>query len=159
MRISPVAFAFTNPEALIESDKATGCTHNHPEGLKGARTIVSCIRCLLDGDSKNNVQNILKEAYGSDYQSKLPGKGVFDETCQGTVPLSVHIFLKSDSFEDAIRKAISYGGDSDTIGAIVGGLAEACFGVPDWIWQKAERYLTPDMKNVVNAFYPVKDNE
>ena len=153
MRISPVGFAFDKQNVFIESDKATGCTHNHPEGLKGARTIAGCIRCLVDGGSKNDVKHILCKNYGSDYQDRLSKTGEFDKTCQGSVPLSIHLFLESNDFEDAIRKAISYGGDSDTVGAIVGSLAEACYGVPEWIWQKAENYLSEEMKYVVYGFY------
>ncbi|MBR6310332.1 MAG: ADP-ribosylglycohydrolase family protein [Paludibacteraceae bacterium] len=153
MRISPVGFAFDTEMALIESDKATGCTHNHSEGLKGASSIASCIRCILNGGSKGHVNRILCEDYGTDYETRIPKRGMFDETCQGTVPLSIHLFLESNDFEDAIRKAVSYGGDSDTVGAIVGGLAEAFYGVPEWIWQKAESYLPEEMKSVISKFY------
>lgn len=153
MRISPVGFAFDRQDVLTESDKATECTHNHPEGLKGARTIAGSIRRLLDGGTKDDVLHILCDNYGADYQTRLPKPGMFDETCQGTVPLSIQLFLKSDSFEDAIRKAISYGGDSDTVGAIVGSLAEAFYGVPEWMWQKTESYLADEMKSVVSEFY------
>lgn len=153
MRISPVGFAFKMPDAMTESDKATGCTHNHPEGIKGARATVSCIRCLLDGGSKENVKTILQNLYGEDYTSRLPEKGAFDETCQGTVPLAIHLFLESDGFEDAIRRAVAFGGDSDTLAAIVGSMAEACYGVPKEIWHRAESFLTNEMKAVVSTFY------
>ena len=83
-------------------------------------------------------------------QAFTPGK--FDETCQGTVPLCLQIVCNSHSFEDAIRRAISFGGDSDTIGAIVGSIAEARWGVPDRIYSFALGYLHFDMLNVISDF-------
>ena len=85
--------------------------------------------------------------------SILIPRGKFDETCQGCVPLAFHIIEESDSFEDAIRKAILYGGDSDTLGAIVGSLAKARFGVNLTTIEAAMSYLPEDMRNVIKKFY------
>jgi ADP-ribosylglycohydrolase len=79
--------------------------------------------------------------------------GVFDETCQGTVPVALLIIQNSNSFEDAIREAMRWGGDSDTLGAIVGAMAEALYGVPEELWAEAEKYLPTEMREMVDEFY------
>ena len=91
--------------------------------------------------------------YGADWEHHLIPRGKFDETCQGCVPLAFHIIKESDSFEDAIRKAILYGGDSDTLGAIVGSLAKARFGVNLTTIESAMSYRPEDMRNVIKKFY------
>lgn len=100
---------------------------------------------------KTTVESIGNTYYPGFTERYFP-KGKFDETCMGTVPLAFRIILESDSFEDAIRKAVSYGGDSDTLGAIVGSIAEPLFGVPDEIHTKALDYLPEEMKIVVDDF-------
>lgn len=90
--------------------------------------------------------------YGCDWQKSIPRKGAFDETCQGCVPLAFHICIESTGFEDAIRRAVCHGGDSDTLGAIVRGLAEAMYGVPAEMQAKALSYLTPQLLAVVTGF-------
>ena len=85
--------------------------------------------------------------------------GVFNETCQGTVPICLKIVRYSSSFEDAIRKAISWGGDSDTIGAIVGSIAEAAFGIPKEIYQPALHYLPEEMNWVIGKFFKNLNNK
>lgn len=97
-------------------------------------------------------ESVMCQYYGEDWESHLPPCGKFDETCQGCVPLAFHIVKESRSFEDAIRKAILYGGDSDTLGAIVGSLAEAYFVVDPAMIQTAMSYLPEDMQNVIRKF-------
>lgn len=97
-------------------------------------------------------ESVMCQYYGEDWERHLPPRGKFDETCQGCVPLAFHIVKESRSFEDAIRKAILYGGDSDTLGAIVGSLAEAYFVVDPAMIQTAMSYLPEDMQNVIRKF-------
>lgn len=139
MRVSPVAWAFDDLDKVLEEAEKTAIpTHNHPEGVKGAVAVAHAIYYLRTTHNQKAFENIMQSYYPqfmvNDYYA-----GVFDETCQGTVPLCLKIIRVSTSFEDAIRRAISWGGDSDTIGAIVGSMAEALWGVP----QKFQiRYLT-----------------
>ena len=95
---------------------------------------------------------ICKRFYGEDYETRLPKAGQWNETCQGCVPLALHLFLQSDNFEDALRRAVSYGGDSDTMGAIVGAVAEAYYGIPKDMLDVALAYLPQDLLGVVQRF-------
>lgn len=154
MRVSPVGFAFGTPdETCFEAHKSASCSHDHPQGILGASAIAQTILLLRTKGWKGAARDMAVCVYGRDYESRLPAPGVFDETCQGCVPLALHLFDKSSGFEDAIRLAVSYGGDSDTLAAIVGGLAEAYYGVPDGLRERAMGYLPDEMKEVVNKFY------
>ena len=153
MRVSPVAWAYDNlDKVLMEAEKTAIVTHNHPEGVKGAVAVAHAIYYLRTTHNQKVFENIMQSYYPqfmvNDYYA-----GVFDETCQGTVPLCLKIIRVSTSFEDAIRRAISWGGDSDTIGAIVGSMAEALWGVPKEISDKAFDLLPTDMLNVVGDFF------
>lgn len=102
---------------------------------------------------KDNFVNLIGGLYyGQDWENDMPRPGVFDETCQGCVPLAFHIIKESNSFEDAIRRAVSYGGDSDTLGAIVGSIAEARWGIPIEMQKMALNMLPQDMLKVVINF-------
>ena len=96
--------------------------------------------------------DLVRKEYGYDWEKWIPQAGRWDETCMGCVPLAIHHLIHSESFEDAIRKAVSYGGDSDTMGAIVGSLAEAYFGIPEWMKEKALSYIPQEMIDVVSRF-------
>ena len=153
MRVSPVAWAYDNlDKVLMEAEKTAIVTHNHPEGVKGAVAVAHAIYYLRTTHNQKVFENIMQSYYPqfmvNDYYA-----GVFDETCQGTVPLCLKIIRVSTSFEDAIRRAISWGGDSDTIGAIVGSMAEALWGVPKEISDKAFDLLPTEMLNVVGDFF------
>lgn len=157
MRVSPVGWAFLkSTDVLEESKRSAECSHNHPEGIKGAQTIALCTWYLANHHNsdyaKQMANDICAGMYGEDYARHLPAPGVWDGTCQGCVPLAVNIFMKSQSFEDAIRLAVSYGGDSDTLGAIVGSLAGAFYGVPEELRVRAICYLPKDMLNVIGKF-------
>lgn len=155
MRVSPVSWLFSTEQTVREQAIQTaGITHNHPEGLKGAEAIAVAIFRMRTAKEKSSkiFENIANEFYGDDIFSNLPPKGYFDVTCQGCVPLSLFIASVATSFEDAIRLAVSYGGDSDTIGAIVGSLAEAQFEIPSELMIKALSYLPTEMVNVVCEF-------
>ena len=131
MRVSPVGWFYSNLEdTLKEAEKSAAVTHNHPEGIKGAQSIALAIYLARMGSSKEEIKSAIefKFNYVLDFQlDSLRKTNKFDETCGVTVPQSIYCFLISNSFEDAIRKAISIGGDSDTIACMTGGIAEAFY--------------------------------
>ena len=150
MRVSPVAWAFDELEIVKEeAEKTALCTHNHPEGIKGA-----IVTALAIGSLRSGRRSILKalEAVFYDPTAKYI-RGKFDESCQGTVPVALRIVDDSKSFEDAIRLTMAWGGDSDTLGAIVGGMAEALYGIPTPIKNQALEYLPAEMRKVLVKFY------
>lgn len=152
MRVSPVAWASETLDDVLKEAKETALpTHNHPEGIKGAQAVAHVIfaeRFSNDNDTLLADGNV----YYPDFEEDYFRTGKFDVTCMGTVPLAFQIVLKSKSFEDAIRRAISKGGDSDTLGAVVGSIAEARFGIPDDIREKALSLLPAEMLEVIDAF-------
>lgn len=152
MRVSPCAYAYDNASDVMRAAIASAdVTHNHPEGIIGAMSTALAVFGLINAQSKDIVRSVLQLYY---HDCKLSDfeQGKFDETCQGTVPLAMHIFLESVSFEDAIRRAVLWGGDSDTLAAIVGSLAEAYYGVPIALEKRAMQFLDDDMKQVIINF-------
>lgn len=153
MRISPVGFFAKSEEEVFRlSEAITGVTHNHSEGLKGAEATAIAIYMARTGKSKDDIRNNITSNY---YPLNFTIDGIrdtyqFNETCQKTVPQAIEAFLESDSFEDAIRTAISVGGDSDTLAAITGGIAEAYYGVPLNIKEKALSYLDVYLLSIYN---------
>ena len=171
MRVSPVAWLFDDlSQVLEEAEKTALPTHNHPEGIKGAKAMAHTIwhfrksrfseeyKECKDKNSKESDDEAMKafkdiaHSYYEDFDTRDYPKGRFDETCMDAVPLSFYLLSQASSFEDAIRLAISHGGDSDTIGAIVGSIAEARFGIPQEMKEKAISYLPDDMKDVLKQF-------
>lgn len=157
MRVSPIGWAFNEPHTIIrEAVNSAKVSHDHVEGLIGASAVAMAMyEAKLFPTAKKakpHISSITRWYYGDDFKKGLPRQGVFDETCQGCVPLALYIILESDDFEDAIRKGISYGGDSDTLGAIVGSIAEPLFGIPPYMREKALDYLPSEMLDVVTKF-------
>lgn len=164
MRVSPIAWRFLNAGGMIyEAEKAAACTHNHPEGIKGAQAVALAIhygdeirRLSEKIDRETILKGFERVLEFTDYNINIRRTSVlnkFDETCQGTVPVALWIISESTGFEDAIRKAVSLGADADTLGAIVGSIAEAIWGVPTDLALEAMRYLPSEMKTVVLRFY------
>ena len=124
------------------------------EGLIGASVVARLIFMYRNRDlySHSDESRLIEVAYGTSCNKNVPAPGVFDETCQGCVPLAFLICSESDGFEEAIRRAVLYGGDSDTLAAIVGSLAEARWGIPHDIKEKALELLPHDMRSVINLF-------
>ncbi len=157
MRVSPVGFAFASEaEVLRESRKTAEITHNHPEGIKGAEATALAVFLARTGRSKRDIRARIASQFGYNLDRTVdeirPGYS-FDVSCQGTVPEAVIAFLESDSYEDAVRNAVSLGGDSDTLACITGGIAEAFYGgIPDEIRGKAREYLTPELRETAEAF-------
>lgn len=154
MRVSPVIwYAKTFEEAEILAKATAEVTHNHPEGIKGA-VVTACAGWLAkNGASKEEIKQYIGENYDINFTlDQIRPSYEFDESCQGTVPQAMVAFLESDSFEDAIRNAISIGGDSDTIAAITGSVAEAFYGVDDVIKNYAMSYLDDELGSIVKEF-------
>jgi ADP-ribosyl-[dinitrogen reductase] hydrolase len=155
MRISPVGFiAPTEDEARKLSETITAVTHNHKEGIKGAEATVISIYMAKHGACKEEIrQKINEDYYNLNFTiDEIRDTYEFNETCQETVPQAIVAFLESDSFEDAIRTAISVGGDSDTLAAITGSIAEAYYGVPEDIKEKALTYLDTELRSIYDEW-------
>ena len=156
MRISPVGFtARSVEEAKKLSATVTGVSHNHPEGLKGAEATAVAIVMARQGKTKKQIKTAMEEYYDlsmsvDEYRTSWKGHG--REICQIAVPQALVCFLEGDDYEDVIRNCISIGGDSDTIAAIGGGIAEAFFGVPEEYAEKAKTMLDPRLLSVYNDF-------
>lgn len=164
MRVSPVAWAFRHSSSMLsKATLSAACTHNHPEGIKGARTVALAIHTALELKRSHDtfgpaqLQHLLDTcATFSGYNLHIRRADVqnhFDETCQGTVPVALWIIGQSRSFEDAVRRAVSLGADADTLGAIVGSIAEAIWGIPDEMATEALTYLPDEMRAIVTRFY------
>ena len=155
MRVSPCAWvAKSLEEALLLSDAVTEVTHNHPEGMKGARAITAAVYMARQGASMLEIRDhIHKEYYPLDFTlDQIRPAYEFDVSCQGSVPQAIEAFLESTSFEDAIRNAISIGGDSDTIAAMTGSIAEAYYGIPAKIRDHVLTFLDETQLGILNAF-------
>ncbi|MBD3108673.1 ADP-ribosylglycohydrolase family protein [Bacillus sp. AGMB 02131] len=145
MRVSPVAYVASSLQEAEELAKASAeVTHNHPEGIKGAKAAVSATFLARIGKNKRQIKSYIEQNYYKlDFTlDEIRPHYRFDVSCQGSVPQAIVAFLESVSFEDAIRNAISIGGDSDTIAAIAGGIAEAYYGIPEPIKQEALKYVS-----------------
>lgn len=158
MRVSPCALlAQGNREwALTKAAASAICTHNHPEGVKGAMAVTDAILLAFQFKDKDYIQEQLESVYGYNLATRcddLRGAIPFNELCEITVPQAIIAFLDSDSFENAVRLAVSLGGDSDTIAAITGGIAEAYYGVPEELQQKALNMLPKEFRIVINKMY------
>lgn len=157
MRVAPAGLlARSLEEAQFLSFKVTEVTHNHPEGIRGAAATASAVYLAKSGSSAEEIRSHITEEFGYDLSRCVdeirPGY-VFNETCQRTVPEALICALEATNFEDAIRNAISIGGDSDTIAAIAGGVAEARFGISEHIASDAWARLPIDMRKVLTAMY------
>ena len=148
MRISPIGYMFNDLNTIKEeSYKATIPSHNHPESIMGAEAIATSIFFLRNGKSKEEVIKYIKENYYNiDFDLEdLQRNNKFTSKTSICVPMAIYIFYISNGFEDAIRKAISIGGDTDTIAAIVGSLAEAYYSIPEEIKEGVKEYLNEDI--------------
>ena len=159
MRVSPAGFmAESIEEAKMLSRIVTEVSHDHPEGLKGAECTAVCIVLAKQGRTKEEIRSFVEENYYAldrtceDYRIEQAGHHG-KEICQISVPQALECFFESSDFEDCMRNCISIGGDSDTIAAIAGGIAEAYYGIPEDIWEQAKAYLPAYLLNIVEKFY------
>ncbi|WP_031598335.1 ADP-ribosylglycohydrolase family protein [Ferrovum myxofaciens] len=153
MRVSGAAWLANSFEhALILCDRITEITHNHEEGFKGARATCQAIYTALNGAPVEQIRMAIHGTYGYDLSQSIDeirSSYLYNETCQDTVPQAITCALNASDFEDAIRNAISIGGDSDTIAAITGSIAEPLFGIPETIANQATRFLPEEFKSVI----------
>lgn len=158
MRVSPVAYAFgTLAEVLVEAERSAAVTHNHPEGIRGAKAVAGSVFLARTGNSKADIRAFVA---GGDIGYTLPAsldelrpKYTFDVSCQGSVPESIQAFLEATDFEDAVRNAISLGGDADTQACIAGAIAEPFFGgVPPHIAGPVWESLDDKLRVVTEEF-------
>lgn len=161
MRVSPVAHWYDNVDDVLDATAATALpSHNHPEGIKGAQTVALAIFKALSyykyQEAPLHIDEILHECVEfSGYDINMPKASVvnkFDETCQGTVPVALKIISMATCYEDAVRLAVCLGADADTLGAIVGGIAEAIWGIPMKLRHQVEKFLPDDMQTVLHKF-------
>ena len=158
MRVSPVAYAFdSEDDVLREAARTAGCTHNHPEGIKGAQATALAVFLARKGENKESIRRHVSERFGYDLSRTVdeirPGYA-FDVTCQGSVPEAIIAFLDSCSYEDAVRNAISLGGDSDTQACIAGAIAEAHYrDIPAEFLRQIRTQLTEDLWDTTLRFY------
>ena len=156
MRVSSVAWLLDDLVTVEQFAQISAeVTHNHPEGIKGAQATAAAIFMARTGESKEAIRNYIETRYGYDL-SRTPEmiRPVYThvESCQQTVPEAIIAFLHSDGFENAIRVAVSLGGDSDTLAAITGSIAEAAYGVPEVLKQEALRRLDAPLTATYQRF-------
>mgnify|MGYP000472306650 FL=1 len=155
MRVSPCAMVARSLEEVKKFSYAvTAVTHNHSEGLKGAEAIAVAAFLAKEKYSKAEIgQYVQDHYYPMDFLiDEIRPHYHFGNTCPRTVPYAIKAFLEADSFEDAIRAAISLGGDTDTLGAMAGSIAALYYGIPDAIAQKTQTYLDPYLSGVLRQF-------
>ena len=162
MRVSPVALHYRDRplgEVLAASDQVTEITHDHPEGIKGARAVTEALWLALRGDGPDTVRSEIARRYGYDLDTTVDAirpTHRFDVTCQGTVPTALVCALESTCLVDAVRNAVSLGGDADTLAAIAGALGEALHGLPGELVETVRtRYLqgAEDITGALDALY------
>lgn len=170
MRISPVGWVANSIEEVkLLSKYLTEISHNHPEGIKGAEALAMCVYLARIGKSKDEIReyigkNYYKEVLNKDFKSLQERYGHFNDepdewlyvTCPGSVPQAIRAFLASESFEDAIRKAISLGGDSDTLACMTGSIAEAYYGMSVYEELDVLSRLPDDLADICYAFETIK---
>jgi len=157
MRVSPVGFAFgTIDRVLEEARRSATVTHNHPEGIKGAQAVAASIFLARSEQGKEQIRRFVEESFSYDLSQTLDEIRPwyrFDETCQGSVPQAIIAFLESSDYEDAARKAVSLGGDSDTLACMTGGIAQAYYKqIPNYIAEKVRELLDEELLAVVDEF-------
>lgn len=164
MRVSPVGFAFETPEeVLMEAEKTAEVSHDHPEGIKGAQATALAVFLARTGSAKDEIRSEITRRFGYDLDrtiDEIRPQYSFDISCQGTVPESIIAFLESTDYEDAVRMAVSLGGDSDTLACITGGIAYAFYKeIPQEIVSEVRGRLPDEFLNIMDRFsalYPLQ---
>ena len=157
MRVSPVGWAFDSMEEVLkEAKRSAEVTHNHPEGIKGAQATAAAVYMARTGKSKHEIKKFISETFQYNLNrtiDEIRPDYEFDVSCQGSVPPAIIAFLESSDFENAIRLAVSLGGDSDTIACITGAISEAFYGeIPDYIAAKVLRMLPLEFLEIIAEF-------
>lgn len=157
MRVSPIGWAYDTLErVLVEAERSAAVSHDHPEGVKGAQAVAAAIFVARKGGTPAELRELFESRFDYDCSRSLEtlrARHRFDETCQRTVPVAATVALLSTSVEDAIRKAVSMGGDADTLGCIAGSIAEAMHGgVPRSLAEAVTTRLPADLRSVTERF-------
>jgi ADP-ribosylglycohydrolase len=157
MRVSPVGFAFDDVDTVLkEAQRSAEVSHNHPEGIKGAQAVAVAVFLAREGHGKEAIRKEIENRFAYNLARTVDDirpSYRFDVSCQGSVPEAIVAFLDSDDYEDAVRKAISLGGDSDTLACIAGGIAQAFHkSVPSSIIGRVREILPEDLLSVVDRF-------
>lgn len=157
MRVGPIGYWELLATTILEAKRSAEVTHNHRHGITGAQATVSSIWMARHNYSKKDIKEFISSVFQYNLNRKL--KDIrptykFDETCQNTVPQAIIAFLESTNFEDAIRNAISLGGDSDTLACITGSIAEAFYDdIPEDIKYEAMKRIPQEFQDIINEFY------
>ncbi|WP_342998227.1 ADP-ribosylglycohydrolase family protein [Catenibacterium mitsuokai] len=163
MRVSAVGWLYDSLENTRTVAKATAnVTHNHPKGIKGAEATASAIFMARNGSSKEEIKKYIENEFHYDLNrtlNEIRPSYHMDETCQKTVPEAIIAFLEAKDFEDAIRNAVSLGGDTDTLGAITGSIAEAYYRIPEWLMTECRKRINRDMRVVLDDFNDALSNQ
>ena len=157
MRVSPVGFAFESIDAVLEeAERNASVTHNHLEGIKGAQATALAVFLARKGENKDSIKTAIEMRFAYDLKRTLDDirpEYRFDVSCQGSVPESITAFLESKDFEDAVRKAVSLGGDSDTMACIAGGIAHAFYRkIPEYIVANVRERLPVEFLEIIDRF-------
>lgn len=159
MRVSSVGWLFdTLEETLHMAELSAAVTHNHPEGIKGAQATAAAIFMAGNGKTKEEIKSFIEGRFRYDLNKTMDdiiSKGHGEEICQVSVPQALVCFLHSDSYIDTIRKAVSIGGDSDTIACIAGGIAEAFYGMDDEYRKVVYDKVDDDLRTIIKEFIDV----
>ena len=163
MRVSSAGWLYDTVEDVLKYAKITAMpTHDHPEGIKGAMATAHAIFLSRTGSSKNEIKSSIEKEYGYELNKtvrSITKIGHGPETCQVTVPEAMICFIEGNSFEEVLANAVSVGGDSDTVGAIAGSIAEAYYGIPYHIKEEAISYLDDSLLEVVARFAVLMDSK
>ncbi len=156
MRVSPVAWAYDDlGQVLFHAERTAAVTHNHPEGIKGAQATAAAIFLARQGRTKDAIRDYVEQTFGYNLHRDfgwLRSAYSFDVTCQGSVPEAILAFLVAESFEEAVRNAISLGGDADTQACIAGSIAQAMWGIPNDLRRETMARLDGPLRDVVAGF-------
>lgn len=157
MGVSPVGFAFSSlEEVLKQAEISAAVTHNHPEGIKGAQAIASAVFIARKGKEKKEIARYIEDSFGYSLEGTIEDirkSYHLDTTCPGSVPQAIMSFLDSTNYEDSIRKAISLGGDSDTLASMTGSIAQAYYQeIPEFITRNVKRILGDELLAIVEEF-------
>jgi ADP-ribosylglycohydrolase len=159
MRVNPISDAIIEIEAaMLMARQSAIVTHDHPEAVRGAQAVTMAIRLAFQGQGRDQIRNAVEQRFGyglSETVDSLRSWYAFDVSCRGTVPPAIICALEATNFEDAIRNAVSIGGDTDTLACITGGIAEAMHSIPDWIVEEGLARLDDNLRDVVEPFRAV----
>ena len=157
MRVSPAGWLYDDLDVTLEVARlVTDVTHNHPEGIKGAQATAMAIFLARQGETTQNIRQSIQERFMYDLDrtvDRCREEHIYNETCQICVPDAIICALDSESYEDAVRSAVSLGGDADTLGAIAGSIAEAIHAIPDDLIAQAQSFLDESFRPIIKEFY------